>query len=1456
MLTVNGAFDLASGLLNVNITAGGITTAILQQDPNNANNFYLEADGVAGLTGTEVSGAKSSLTTISVRGNDGIGVAIGQFNWIDTNGTYNLQSIVIANLESVQFQTRATIAQASTISVSNSIDLLAGNQLGFNNNLTLTASGTNSQILSGPNAILNVANLATLTASTIDLGNANGDTLNFGSLAFSSTGNVQISENSSMNLNSSTASGDVNLQTIGDFTVDFLSGTTISILATGNILDGDAPDPAVFNADIDAKETVSLTSTDGSIGSRINNIFTADSTSNNPNPLEIIAPGNSTVSLSAANGMIALDASNLNNVATPDTNTLWIQSNTDLDAADQNIIPLIAGVDNLALIADFDRNGSGSLTLPNTISVSGDLRLSGVDVVVNPVDGAIDANANRLMFFSGQSETLRINVSQLDAQSASNLTILEANGLQLVDLNNDPSNRAVQAAGDLIIQLSNGNLSVLDSVNASGNILLQTDSANSDITIRAPVSSVNGAITLLAQRNITQDAAGNLSITTGNDSETNTIFASAITGSITMNANTSSITQGGNILYRAGDDVALGLLDAGNGSVAVNAQNNISDNNDGSTINTLNIRGSNVQLIATDGRIGNSDVLNGNPNNNVAAIDVQAVTLAARSATGIYLRESNAGVTIDRIDSVIVRQTLTDASNTSDSTSPLEDLSTTNNGPIKLQSVGGDIVINAGEPSTEGIRADGSGDILLQTLNSGTIITNADVLSGSGNITLNAFDALTLQDRLKTSAPGTLFITSAANVSVSNFNSNNVHLSIQSGNDIFLGSINAGTANVFLDAAGNIQDSDPASNSVNVAAAALGMQAGGKIGDADPSAASNTNRNAIGTQVATLSARAASGIYIQEANAVTIASVSVVANQVNFNSTLTDRSRVLEDLSTTNDGPILLQSLGGNIVVNAGPANAPGINANGSGHILLQTLNTGNITLNGDVISGSGNISVNSAAAINQNSSIATTGGSVDVAAISDITMSSGAQTISTGGNVLLKAGGNIQLGLVDAATGKVSISAGASITDANGAALNVVADALRIEAKIGSIGGPDATNGTPNANANAIDTRVVTLAAQSVSGIYIQETDGVTIDNTGDITVSRVNFNSTLSSITDASLEDLTTTNNGPIKLQSIAGDIVVNAGAAATPGINANGSGDILLQTLNNGTIQVNALVQSGSGDISVKSADDFALNNNYRTTAPGSFFFSSGRDISWAAGVPTLDTTGLNILLVAGRDILLGEINANGTGDVGLIAQGDILDANDGALVNNRNIFARNLILIADSDNNGSGTIGTADPGSPTPDTNANAIDTQVDVLAARSATGIYVREQINGLVIDSSTVAVRDVNFNSTNPAADVTLEDLSTTNNGSIKLQSLGGDIVVNAGTATTLGINANGSGDILLQTLNTGNVTLNGGLVSGSGNISVNSIAAINQNGNIATTGGSVDVASISDITMSSGAQT
>ncbi len=70
--------------------------------------------------------------------------------------------------------------------------------------------------------------------------------------------------------------------------------------------------------------------------------------------------------------------------------------------------------------------------------------------------------------------------------------------------------------------------------------------------------------------------------------------------------------------------------------------------------------------------------------------------------------------------------------------------------------------------------------------------------------------------------------------------------------------------------------------------------------------------------------------------------------------------------------------------------------------------------------------------------------------------------------------------------------------------------DTLTAGNQQGLIGGPATANGQPEANLNAIDIQVVTLAARSAEGIYLSEADGLTVDATGNLNISEVNFNST----------------------------------------------------------------------------------------------------------------------------------------------------------------------------------------------------------------------------------------------------------------------------------------------------------------------------------------------------------
>jgi hypothetical protein len=1695
VLTVNGAFDLGTGVLTVDITAGGNTTGVLQQDGADTTRFFLDenSNGVFDAA-DEVGGLKADLRGLVVNGPGGVGA----FRWLDPNPTgspvlYNLTSVTIGGVDTAQLQTLANVAANSTISVSNTIafDAVAtGSQLVFAGNLTLNASGPASQIISGANASLTVGGLADVTATTINLGDAAGDTIHFGSLAFTAAGNVQISEDSSMNLLSSSAAGDVTLSSTGDITIASLSGTDIFVTAAGNILDGDNPDPLVFDPDINASGDVSLTSTNGSIGSSTSNIFTADSISDNPDPLEMTRGPASTLTLNAVNGMIALDAANLGNVTTANTNALWIQSAADVDATNPAIAALIAGKANLALIADVDGDGTGNLTVPNPITVTGDLRLSGADVRVAPVDGTIVANALRFLFDSGESETLRTTVAQLDASSPFDLSVTETDDLQLVDLNNDAFNRAANAGGDLIIFLPNGSLTVSNIANASGNILLRTDAANTDITIDAQVESANGAITVQAQRSITQNAAGDLLISSGADQTLNTIYANAVTGSITMNANASSTTQGGNILYRADSRVTIGVLNAGTGGIWVEAtagdildaqSDTVGVGANGFASQTgatrvVNLVASTAALQATAGSIG----VAGNP------LDSRLSHLASRSGSDTYVYQS-IDLAIGSINPSSVISLQPDGSTSTVITAPLAG-GTATNGNAKIETVQGDLIVDSAVNATGSILLAAGGanrDLTLnQQVNSTagsitllaqrTIVQNnlGDVATSGGTIYARAIDGSITMNRagtdnaISSSSGGNIYYRAALNVTIGVLNAgtggiwveatagdildgqndtvgvgangfasqtgdtrvvnliattaaltaggsvglaanpldtNIATLASASGtstyiyesNALVIGSISASTVNgihldssatpiattalaggtatngnakietidgsltvdsssvnnqvkaelnillaaggassdvvvnedvesnngaitvlaqrsitqsatghlliktgngretntiyafavtgsitmdanalsttqggnIFyrapgiaadltrgnialgqLDAKGNsalagsvavhagnnISDNNDGLtiNTLNVRATNLQLIATrGKIGDADLAAIANVNRNAIDTEVNTLAAASAQGIYVRELDGVTIDNTeNIIVRHVNLdssNNTLTILSR--EDLTTTaENGPIKLQSVNGDITVNPGADATLGISANGSGDVLLQTLTSGDITTNANIVSGTGDISVRSIGAVTQNANITTTApGTVFVSAATNITMAGAAQISSSNGNVLLSAGsGDILLGVINAgATGNVSLTAGNSILDANSGALNVTANALRMVATAGRIGDADLANADSNANVNAIDTQINILAASSAQGIYVRELDGVTIDNTGDITVQQVNFKSNNENVTAASLEDLTTTAaNGPIKLQSVDGNIIVNPGANALFGISANGSGDVLLQTLNSGTIITNAEVRSGTGNITLNSRGPLTLVDRLRTSSTGTIYVTSAGDVT----VDYLVTGNVNLLITAGRDIVFnsslaaGTINA-GTARVYFEATRDIRDNN--ATNNVVNVTASALGLQA------GGKIGDTDLAAASVDTNRNAIGTSVDTLAARSATGIYIQET-NDVTIDAVTVAANQVNFNSTRTDRTRTLEDLTTTNNGPIKLQAVNGNTTVNPGTTGTLGISANGTGNILLQTVNSGSIAINAGVNSEQGAISLIARENITQSAN------------------------
>jgi len=229
----------------------------------------------------------------------------------------------------------------------------------------------------------------------------------------------------------------------------------------------------------------------------------------------------------------------------------------------------------------------------------------------------------------------------------------------------------------------------------------------------------------------------------------------------------------------------------------------------------------------------------------------------------------------------------------------------------------------------------------------------------------------------------------------------------------------------------------------------------------------------------------------------------------------------------------------------------------GGGNVRMVADNEGDILL-GLINAGSGDVSLIAERSIlNNNGPIALTS---DAASGQNQLVLASASQFAVGDFIIVQDGNSTTETLtVTAVVGNTLTLSGNLASDFDTAdaatvrALNVRAKSLRMVAdapvtnavnQAGIIGGADLANSNTANNMNAIGTQVTTLAAQSADGMYVLETNGLTVDFTGDITVQQVNFNSTVTARSDLSLSDLTTTDNSPIKLQSVTGSLVFNEG------------------------------------------------------------------------------------------------------------------------------------------------------------------------------------------------------------------------------------------------------------------------------------------------------------------------
>ncbi|MBU6236801.1 MAG: hypothetical protein KGQ51_03160, partial [Planctomycetes bacterium] len=912
VLTVNGTF--AAGVLAVDITADGLgtNTASLLDDPADpsGNQFFLDENGDGSFDSTnEAGGFKNLLTEIIVNGSGSNG-GPRRFEWIDPQpaaslALFNLNSIQFNSVQEAFFQTGATVAQNTSLSVENTLEFGNTNRLQFQQNVDFNA----------------------------------------GSIVMQNDSEIQ-------------AVGTIDIQgTAGDVVIAFLqAGGNITVNTTGNILDGDG---AIDDPDISSAGDVSLTTTAGNIGSNVSDIFLADVFPNKPNPLEVVSIGNFTAT---AAGMIAIDVGDASTI-TANTNTLWIQSVGDLDAS--TLPPaLLVGKTNLALIADVDGDSVGNLTVTDPITATGDLRLSGFDVISS--GPTIVAQAQRLMFYSENSEILETTVDDLDARSLADLTVIETGDLRLVDLNNDTI--ALSANGSLVVHLPNGNLMV-DSVvqNDGSNLLLQADGPTGNITLNALVSAADGPMTLLAQQNINQNADVSITNVSANGITVNTIYALAVTGSITMGANASSTTQGGNIYYRAANNVTVGVLNAGNGGIWIEAAGNIVDaQNDTVGVDTDGFAQETNPGTRVVNLIGNTAVLRTLGDIGVATnpLDTSIETLATEVNLNTYIYESDE-LTIGDILASSVEGVNIDSSVTPIATSGLSGASGVQH--VKVETIDGDLTINnpvnaglnillVAGGATRNLTIDApvnSSDGAITLLARGSINQNEDVNVTSGaNVTANTIYA--------TAMTGSITMSTNATSSTQGGN-----IYYRAANNVTVGVLNAGDGGIWVEAAGNIfdaqndtvgvdtdgfaQETNPGTRVVNLIASTAVLRTLGDIGVAT---------NPLDTSIETLATEVGLNTYIYETDALVIGNVSGSSvTRVNLDSTVTAVGT--PTLAGSEGGEhVKVETIDGNLAIN-NPVNA-GLNI-----LLVAGGATRNLTIDAPVNSSDGAITLLARGSIN-----------------------------------------------------------------------------------------------------------------------------------------------------------------------------------------------------------------------------------------------------------------------------------------------------------------------------------------------------------------------------------------------------------------------------------------------------------------------------------------------------------
>jgi hypothetical protein len=316
----------------------------------------------------------------------------------------------------------------------------------------------------------------------------------------------------------------------------------------------------------------------------------------------------------------------------------------------------------------------------------------------------------------------------------------------------------------------------------------------------------------------------------------------------------------------------------------------------------------------------------------------------------------------------------------------------------------------------------------------------------------------------------------------------------------------------------------------------------------------------------------------------------------------------------------------------------------------------------------------------------------------------------------------------------------------------------------------------------------------------------------------------------------------------------VTLTEGLIVSDFLTINATGNLLLQSA--AGIDINAIVDAGTGFVSLLAIDDINIATNLMTSGGSVDFLSSAGSIVFSPNVE-LNTLGGNVRLEAQVDTTVALIDTRTAADVAADTLDDQLNWGSVSLINHTgglidadidpadaspiNIFANELRISAFT------AIGSL----------INAIEVEVTTLAA-AVTGAALAGNIN--IQEDTSLALTTVMpieiFRVGSDATTSSLSDtaslsgLATQVNGSIILNVLSGNLTAVSDVVTS------GSGNLLLNVA-AGTVDIDGVIQTETGNISVlaSGSVALSAASVTRTITGTIDIQSGADIQLLDGSE-